>query len=465
MAPEDHSDLHAALGDMAVTRGSPDYDARRTVWNATVDRHPALICACQSTADVQRAITHVAQSGGTVSVRGGGHNIAGTALADGVVMLDLSDMRDVTVDVQTGHVRVAGGATFAEIDAATQAHGLAVAGGVVSSTGVGGLTLGGGIGWLVRQHGLSIDNLLAAEVVLADGRIVTVSDQQHPDLFWALRGGGGNFGVVTAFTFQAHAVGPQVSFGPTFFDLQEAETVLNAYARHAPALPRAACVWANLMTAPPAPVLPDRWHGQKVLTLMQFHAGPLDEAQADLAPLYGGVEPLGSALDTRPYVEAQQFLDDTYAFGARNYWRTHNHTKLTPALISELVGLAPDLPTAESELLICQLGGAIADVATDATAFAHREVQFISTPGVRWRSADDDARMIGWLQQASDRITPHADPGAYVNFIADTDGAPQAYQAHMDRLRVIKQRYDPRNMFRVNQNIAPAPPPNGRPLT
>lgn len=462
MARDYHIDLRAALGDAAVCEGHEAYAARRTVWNHMIDRHPSMICVCRTGADVQAVITRVGPSGAAVSVRGGGHNIAGTALADDVIMLDLSDMRGVAVDPETRRVRVAGGATFAHIDRATQAHGLAVAGGVVSSTGIGGLTLGGGIGWLARRHGLSIDNLLSAEVVLADGRCIRVSDAEEPELFWALRGGGGNFGVVTEFEFRAHPVGPDICFGPTFFAMEDAEAVLTAYAAQSVHLSRDACVWANLMTAPPSPALPAKWHGQKVLTLMQFHAGDLAQAQADLTPLYGGVAPVGSALQNRAYVEAQCFLDEAYAFGARNYWRTHNHTALTPALIADLVALASDLPTPESELLICQLGGAIADVPSEATAFPHRHVPFMSTPGVRWHDPEADAQTIAWLKQASDRIAQHAVPGAYVNFIADSDGAPAAYQQNLDRLRAIKHTYDPGNLFRVNQNISPAQPPSGR---
>jgi len=328
----------------------------------------------------------------------------------------------------------------------------------VSSTGVGGLTLGGGIGWLARRHGLSIDSLISADVILADGTRLRTSSNAHPDLFWALRGGGGNFGVVTEFEFNAYPLGPHVSFGPTFFALDEAATVLTAYARHADALTREACVWANLMTAPPSPALPEKWHGQKVLTLMQFHTSATEDAQADLTPLYGEVTPIGSAFAPRPYAEAQSFLDEAYAFGARNYWRSHNHLTLSPALISDLVDLARDLPTPASEVLICQLGGAVGDVDADETAFAHRHVPFLSTPGVRWDSADQDAGVIGWLKDASERIASHAVPGAYVNFIAEPDGADAAYQQHLGRLRAIKQRYDPGNMFCVNQNIAPAPP-------
>ncbi|MGB7270235.1 MAG: FAD-binding oxidoreductase [Albidovulum sp.] len=461
MAPKNHNDLCALLGDSAVSEQHPEYDARRSVWNGTVDRRPSLICVCRTCVDVRNVIKHVRHSGTAVSVRGGGHNISGTAIADNVIMLDLSEMREVTVDAEARLVRVASGATFADIDAATQPHGLAVAGGVVSSTGVGGLTLGGGIGWLARRHGLSIDNLLSAQIVLADGNCVRASEKQHPDLYWALRGGGGNFGVVTEFEFHAHPVGPDVSFGPSFFALEDAEAVLTAYAAQSPNLSRDACVWANLMTAPALPILPEKWHGQKVLTLMQFHAGKPEQALADLTPLYGDAKPIGCALQARSFMEAQSFLDEVYAFGARNYWRTHNHLDLTQALIADLVALAPELPTPESELLICQLGGAIKDVPPEATAFPHRHVTFISTPGVRWRDPGNDARMIAWLKQASDRIATHAAPGSYVNFIAEGDGARDAYQQNMGRLQAVKHQYDPGNMFCVNQNIAPAPPPGG----
>jgi FAD/FMN-containing dehydrogenase len=456
------ADPFDVLGNTAHLKGTLAYEDKRQVWNAMIDRHPAVVVTCSSAEQVQNAVRLAADRGLAVSVRGGGHNIAGTAVADEAMMIDLSGLQNVDIDPGARLARVEGGATWAMVDAAAQHHSLAAAGGIVSETGVGGLTLGGGIGWLARQHGLSIDNLLSAEVVLADGRLVVASEDENPDLFWALRGGGGNFGIVTAFSFRLHDIGPNVCFGPTVFALEDAARVLMAYAEMAEDLPREACVWANLMTAPAAPFLPDVWHGRKVLTLMQFHASStLDDAQADLLPLYGGANPIGSAFDRRLFVEAQSFLDPAYAFGARNYWRTHNHRRLTPGLIETLVDLAPDLPTPDSELLICQLGGAVGDVDEDATAFAHRNVPFVSTPGVRWQNAADDHRVIGWLKMASDRIAEHADAGAYSNFVAETaDTATGNYGANLSRLSAIKHRYDPGNRFRVNQNILPVLPRN-----
>ena len=449
------SKLKSNLGSRVCLPDEEGYADAKTVWNAMVDRQPAAIVGCSSLTDIRQALEAARAQGVPLSVRGGGHNIAGTAVGDGALMIDLSALKTVEIEPDRQIVHVAGGATWQDLDAETQKIGMAVPGGVVSTTGIAGLTLGGGFGWLARLHGLSIDNLIAVELVLADGRCLTVSSDSNPDLFWAIRGGSGNFGIATRFTFKMHPVGPQVLFGPTFFALDDATTVLNAYGEHAHDLSREACVWANLMTAPAAPVLDEAHHGTKVLTLMQFHKD-LDRGEAELKTLYGGIKPLGSALAPRPYREAQSFLDDVYAFGARNYWRAHNHTTLSPRLIDLLVEQAAHLPTAESEILICQLGGAIADIADGATAFPHRQVPFISTPGVRWHDRADDSHMIGWLKDLSAQISTHADPGAYVNFIAERTGRTEdAFGPNTERLRAVKQRYDPDNLFRINQNIVP----------
>lgn len=433
---------------------SAGFETARQVWNGMIDRRPSAIMACADVADVRRALEIAGDQ--PVSVKGGGHNIGGTAVADGALMIDLALMNRIEVDPDRAIAHVGGGATWAMLDAVTQAHGLAAPGGVVSSTGIGGLTLGGGFGWLSRKHGLAVDNLIAADIVLANGETVTARADENPDLFWAIRGGGGNFGIVTRFTFRLHNVGPGVLFGPTFFALDKAGEVLRAYARHAPDLPREACVWANLTTAPPVPVLSSRDHGEKVLILMQFWGGAPEDGVEALERLYGGVKPLGSALMPRPFTEAQAFLDPAYAHGARNYWRTHNLPGLSDGLIDALVALAPDLPSPASELLIVQLGGAVGDVSGDATAFPHRGVPFMCTPGVRWEDAEHDGQMTGWLRDASAHIAPHAIPGGYVNFIAEGgDNTGAAYGHNRERLARLKARYDPTNRFRFNQNILP----------
>ncbi|MEM7253575.1 MAG: FAD-binding oxidoreductase [Pseudomonadota bacterium] len=450
------SRLEQLPGCELFTPTSSAFDEARAIWNAMIERRPAAVVRCQSNEAVRIALLSAREAGCAISVKGGGHNIAGTAVSQGALMLDLSAMNAISIDPAARVANVQGGATWAQFDASAQRHGLAAPGGVVSSTGVGGLTLGGGFGWQARRRGLAADNLLEADVILANGELITTSARNYPDLFWAIRGGGGNFGIVTRFHFRLHDVGPTILFGPTFFSLDDAPTVLHAYAQMAGELPREACVWANIMTAPPLPALPEASHGTKVLTLMQFFGGDPTLGRKHLAPLYGGVRPLGDALAPRPFVEAQQFLDPTYAHGARNYWRSHNHLELSAGLIDTLVELAPDLPTPESELLICQLGGAVAEVPNAESAFPHRQIPFISTPGVRWHSADDDAPTIEWLRNASARIEAFSVPGRYVNFIADTDDqSAAAYGPNLERLALVKSTYDPNNVFHSNQNIVP----------
>jgi len=445
------------LGAAALRPGDPGYDDARGVWNAMIDERPAAIVPCRTAGEAAAAVRAAAGAGAAISVKGGGHNVAGTAVRDGAVTIDLSAMRAVTVDPDRRIARAGGGATLADVDRATQAHGLAVPLGVVSETGIGGLALGGGFGWLSRLHGLAADNLVAADVVLADGSTVRASADTEPDLFWALRGGGGNFGVVTAFEFRLHPVGPEVLFGPTVHRLEDAADALRAYAGFMATAPRACGVWADLATAPPAPFLPEAVHGTPVLILMQAWAGPIDEGEAVLAPLRRFGTPVGDAVAPRAYVEAQSFLDAAYARGARNYWSAQNHAALGDGLIDDLLGMARTLPTPESDILICGLGGAIDDVAPDATAYPHRGTKFMTTPGARWRDAADDAAMTAWVRDGAARLAAHAEPGAYVNFIAERDGrSTDAYGGNQTRLAALKARYDPKNRFRINQNVAPA---------
>lgn len=437
--------------------GDPAYEAARTVWNALIDERPAAIACCRSADDVAAAIAAARAAGLPLSIRGGGHNIAGNAVRTGAMMIDLSGMRRVSVDAASRVARVEGGATLADLDRAAQAHGLATPAGVVSDTGIGGLTLGGGFGWLSRLHGLTIDNLLSVEVVLADGTACRVSAEARPDLFWALRGGGGNFGVATAFEFRLHPLGPEVLFGPTVFRLTDAPALLRFWADFMAEAPRPCTVWADLATAPPAPFLPEAVHGQKVLILMQSWAGDAAEGEAALAPIRDHPAALGGFVARRPYVEAQSFLDQTYARGARNYWGATNYDGVTNELIAELVDVAATLPSPESDILLMAHGGAIDDVAVEATAYPHRAVAFMSSHGARWRDPADDAGMIDWARKVSSRLAPHGRPGAYVNFISERDGrGHDAYAANRERLAEIKARYDPENLFRVNQNIRPA---------
>jgi len=437
--------------------GDDGYDEARKVWNAMIDERPVAIVQCRNTEDVAVAVRSAAAAGVPVSVRGGGHNIAGSAVRDRALMVDLSGMRKVSVDPGKRVARVEGGAILADLDRACQTHGLAVPAGVVSDTGVGGLTLGGGFGWLARLHGLSVDNLLAVEGVLADGSHFRASADDAPDLFWALRGGGGNFGVATAFEFRLHPVGPEILFGPTVFALEDAGGVMRAWADFMERAPRACTVWADFATAPTAPFLADEVHGEKALILMQSWAGDPGEGEAILSPLTNHPAALGGFVARRPYVEAQSFLDQTYAWGARNYWGATNYASISDDLIREVVDVTATLPTSESDILFIAHGGAIDDVPVDATAYPHRNVRFMSSQGARWRDPSDDTRMVEWVKHCSARFARHCLDGAYVNFISEREGRENdAYATNRQRLAEIKTRYDPSNLFRVNQNVAPA---------
>lgn len=457
----DKSRMGDIPGVETVHAGSADYDTARTVWNAMVDERPAAIARCRNADDVTRSVNAARAAGRAISVKGGGHNIAGTAVGSGAVMIDLSAMRSVRIDPGRRIARVEGGATLADLDRAAQVHGLATPAGVVSDTGIGGLTLGGGFGWLSRRHGLTVDNLVSVDMVLADGAQRRASAGELPDLFWALRGGSGNFGVATAFEFHLHPVGPDVLFGPTFFALDHGHEALRFWADFMATAPRACTVWADLATAPPAPFLPETCHGKPVVILMAFWAGEPEEGEAILAPLRNHRAALGNAVAWRPYGEAQAFLDQTYARGARNYWSAVNHRTMDDPLIAHLIDLAAHLPSPESDILLCAHGGAIDDIAPMDTAYPHRNVPFMVTPGARWRDPAEDTEMIAWVRQAAGLLRAGASPGAYVNFIADRDGQSEdAYGPNGDRLAAIKQHYDPENLFRINQNILPHPASN-----
>lgn len=433
------------------------YDEARRVWNAMIDRRPALVIKPSRAEDVCSAVKFVRDAGCELAVRGGGHNIAGSGVCDGGVLIDLSGMREVQVDVAARVARVQGGAQLADLDGAAEKEGLATTGGVVSSTGVGGLTLGGGFGWLARRFGLAADNLLAAELVTADGGLETASEKENPDLFWALRGGGGNFGIVTRFDFRLHALAHDVLFGPVMFSLEDAPSVLRRYRDFCLEAPRDCCVWGDMFTAPPLPILPEAFHGRKVLTLLRCHSGDPAEGERVLAPVREFGTAIADVLSPMPYTAAQGFLDQTYAHGARNYWSSQNYEILSDDTIDSVVRLADELPTPESDILICHLGGAIDDVPASATAYPHRGVRFVVTPGARWRDPALDRQCVQWTRDAAGMLADGASGGAYVNFVAEGRGQERsAYGVNFDRLARVKRAYDPDNLFRGNQNVPPA---------
>ncbi len=452
----DVEELKENLRGELVTPRDKGYDEVRAIWNAMIDKRPGLIVRCSGVADVIEAVNFAREYDVLVAVRGGGHNIAGSSVCDGGLVIDLSPMNAVHVDPGARTARVQGGATGAHVDHETQAFDLAVPNGVVSTTGVGGLTLGGGFGRLSRKYGLTVDNLLSADIVTADGALVTARPNEHPDLFWGIRGGGGNFGIVTSFEFKLHEVGPEVLFGPIVYRLEDAAEVLRNYRDFATDAPVECSVWADFLTAPPLPFLPEAIRGTKVLFVAPFYAGDSQDGEEVLRPLREFGEPIADALAATPYVAAQRALDDLYAKGLRNYWKSHNFVDLSDGALDTIIAHAETLPTPQSDLLISHLGGVINDIAPEGTAYPHRDIAFVVTPGGRWEDPAHDAASIAWVRACFDALTPHGTGSSYVNFIAEGTGRErEAYGPNYGRLVEVKNKYDPTNLFRLNQNITP----------
>jgi FAD/FMN-containing dehydrogenase len=450
------------------------YDAARAVWNAAIDRRPALIARPHSAADVAAVIRYARDSGLPLSVRGGGHSAAGLAVADGALMLDLSAMKEVTIDPAARAAVAAGGVTWAELDAATQSHGLAVTGGVVGSTGIAGLTLGGGIGWLDRMAGLTCDNLIEAEVVTADGEVVRTNDAERPELLWALRGGGGNFGVVTSFSYRLHPVtggyGGIIGYP---FDL--AADVLRAYVRAGDQAPGRLALYAGLLTAPPLPFIPERWHGQPVAGLIPVCLGTAADhperavaAVRDLLP-----PPAFEATGPMSYLQFQG-LSPQHPRGMHHYYTAEWLDTLDEAAIDALVGAAACAPSPQSIIGIKRMGGAVGDVPADGSAFWYRQAAHNLDVHAVWAPGGDAAANRAWARTTRQAVRHASAGGGYVNFLdadessADDSSAGQrtdriraAYGGNHTRLRQVKTAYDPDNFFCLNHNIPPQPPGSG----
>jgi FAD/FMN-containing dehydrogenase len=423
------------------------YDDARKLWNGMIDRRPALIARCTGAADAAAAVTFARANGLEVAVRGGGHNAAGNAVCDGGLMIDLSAMNAVQGDPVTRTARAQGGATWADLDRATQEHGLATTGGAVSSTGIAGLTLGGGLGWLMRSYGLTCDNLLSAEVVTAAGEIVTASASENADLFWGLRGGGGNFGIVTTFEYQLHPVG-LVLGGMLGYPAEMAGEVLRRYRDFARTAPEALTLFAGLMTSP---------EGLKLLGILVCYNGPIDEGERALQPFRDACPPLMEQLGPMPYTVLQSLQDAIFPHGLNVYWRSHFLDDLGDATISTIVEHFSRVTSPLSVVLIEQLGGAVRRVGVDETAFAGREADFNVAIIGRWGDPTDADAHIAWTRQFHEALRPHA-RGVYVNYLGEegADRVRAAYTpAQYARLVALKTRYDPTNLFHLNQNIAP----------
>jgi len=439
--------------------GDEGYDASRTVWNAMIDRRPSVIVRAAGAADVIQAVDYVRDHGGALAVKGGGHNIAGSAVCDNGVMIDLSPMKSVRIDPDARTARVEPGVTLGEFDREAQAYGLATPTGINSTTGIAGLTLGGGFGWLSRKHGLTADNLLSADVVTADGRLLRASRDRNPDLFWAIRGGGGNFGVVTSFEFRLHPVGPEVFAGLLVHPLSDARKVLAGYRRLAAEAPDDLACWVVLRKAPPLPFLPAAVHGTDVLILAVCYAGDLEEGPDAVAGYRSLGKPVGEHVGPVPYVTWQAAFDPLLTPGARNYWKSHDFRDLADGAIDQMVHNAAHLPSPHCEIFLGQLGGAINRVAVDATAYPHRDIGFAMNVHTRWTDASEDETCIAWARRFFEATAPFATGGVYVNFMpADEELRVRtgAYGPNFARLAQVKRKYDPRNLFRMNHNIPPA---------
>ncbi|WP_087686975.1 FAD-binding oxidoreductase [Pandoraea sp. PE-S2R-1] len=450
--------LSASARGQVLLPGDPDFDRSRRLWNAMIDRHPAVIVRCAGVADVRRAVDFARDNKLPLAVRGGAHNIAGSAACDDGLMIDLSPMKSVRVDPAARRAYVEPGATLRDFDHEAQAFGLATPLGINSTTGVSGLTLGGGFGWLTRKYGMTIDNLLSADVVTADGELVHTAADAHEHLFWAIRGGGGNFGVVTMFEFQLHPIGPEVYGGLVVLPLAQAKDALKSYRVAARDMPDELSVWAVLRLAPPLPFLPEAVHGKPVVAFASCYTGALEDGPAALAAVRRFGTPYGEHLGPMPYAMWQQAFDPLLTPGARNYWKSHNLADLPDGLLDVLIDAIGKLPSPQCEIFFGQIGGQASRYPADATAYPSRDTQYVMNVHGRWDDPGDDVRCVAWARAFFDAAAPFALGSAYVNFLTqdEADRVGAAYGPNYERLVTAKTRYDPHNLFHHNQNIKPA---------
>jgi FAD/FMN-containing dehydrogenase len=452
--------FEAGLHGELIRPGNERYEAARRVWNGSIDRHPALISRCREDVDVVRCITFAREHDLLVAVRGGGHSVAGTAVCDGGLVIDLSAMKGMRLDPRGRTARAEPGLTWGEFDDATQASGLATTGGIVTHTGIAGLTLGGGIGWLMRKHGLTIDNLLSVDVVTVNGELLHVSAHEHPDLFWGVRGGGGNFGIVTSFEYRLHEVGPTVLAGPIFHAMEHAPAVLRFYRDFIASAPEELTTIVNLRRAPALPFLPEAIHGMPVIAVTVCYAGPIAEGEQVLRPLRTFGPPLVDLIAPKPYATLQGLFDATVPHGWHYYWKSWDLPALSDDVIDVLMAHASAATSPLSYCIIFQLGGAVSRVGEDETAYSHRSLGHNVNINAVWTPHDSaPERHIRWAQDFSSALEPFAPGGVYVNFLGN-EGEERVHAAYgpekYNRLVALKNVYDPTNLLRLNQNITPA---------
>jgi FAD/FMN-containing dehydrogenase len=437
--------------------GNHGYEQARKIWNGMFDKKPAAIARCVGTSDVINAVNFARNNNLEMSVKGGGHNSAGTAVCDDGLMIDLSLMKRVTVNPKKKTARVDGGCLLGDVDAETQLYGLAVSAGIISHTGVGGLALGGGFGWISRKHGLSVDNLISAEVVTASGDLVTASENENPDLFWGIRGGGGNFGIVTSFEFKCAVIGQEVYSGLIVKSFDDAKTYMQFHRDYVRTLPDEMSAWMVARHAPPLPFLPDDVHGQMVLIVPFVWLGEPGEGEKLIKPIQEATPSLGEGIGMHPWAGWQSGFDGLVGHGARNYWKSHQLKDLSDACIDQIVEFSDKLPSTECEVFIPHMEGVPSRIPENDTAYSHRSNPFVLNLHTRWQNTADDEKCLKWARDFHEATKPFAS-GVYVNFLSQEgeDRIKEAYTGEVwDRLVEIKNKWDPENRFHMNQNIKP----------
>jgi FAD/FMN-containing dehydrogenase len=456
--PEERMDeVRASVRGELIDPGHASYDEARKVYNGMIDRRPAAIIRCSDVADVIAAVGLARSEGVDISVRGGSHSVPGFGTNDGGIVCDLSGMRGTRVDRERRTVRAEGGCTWGDLDHATHPFGLATTGGIISTTGVAGLTLGGGIGHLARGCGLSCDNLISADVVTADGELMTASEEQNEDLFWALRGGGGNFGVVTSFEYRLHPVG-EIYGGPIFYPVDRAAEVMAFYREFIAGAPEQLGAFFAFQIAPPLPFIPEDRHGETMGLIVTCWTGDAEEGRQVIAPLMEVAPVVAAGVDSMPYPALNGAFDALLPAGLQHYWKADFVSELTDDAIAAHVEWGPRVPCVEATMHLYPIDGACHRVDSDATAFAYRDARFACVIAGMWPDPADNERNTAWVRDYWAAIHPHSEPGGYVNFMAgdDQDRIRDNYRGNYDRLTEVKRRYDPGNLFRMNQNIEPA---------
>ena len=448
--------LREQVRGAVLVDGNVGYEEARLVYNGMINKRPAVVIGAVDDADVIAGVRYAAESGLDLSIRGGGHSVPGFGTNDGGVVVDLGQMKGIRVDPETQTARAQGGTTWGDLDHATHAFGLAAPGGIISTTGVAGLTLGGGIGYLSRAHGLSIDNLISADVVTADGRLLHANEVENSDLFWAIRGGGGNFGVLTNLEFRLHPVG-MIYGGPMFFEVEAARDVLSLYREFIADAPEQFGGFFGWQVAPPLPFIPGDRHGDTFCMIVSCWTGPMDEAEGVLKPFRDVAPVVAEHVGPAPFPAMNSAFDALLPAGLQHYWKANYAVEITDAAVDVHLEYGPLVPTMQSTVHLYPINGACHRVESDATAFGHREASFAPVIAGMWENPADNEANTAWVRDYAAALAPHSEKGGYINFMAADDQGRAAanYGTNYDRLVEVKTQYDPGNLFHMNQNIVP----------